>query len=505
MSIRICLVILICYLILFFFSRGQPVTGVRTGGRKPPRCFMQMAALLLGTLSAKQRSAFAKTDMQIEEELSRWYPDSAENPRFCYRRDKLAYALMIAAAGTLLSLGMCVSSRQERRDVEHIIRGGYGSAQIVTLIAQLETANGSREETVPVTVKGKEYTKEQIDTYMEEIREQLPEIILGENEDIDHVAKPLDLIRQMNDNPVTISWSSSDYGLIDSRGEIQTTDIAEEGALCMLTARLSCQGYEEEELFYVRLCRGQQTQEDPLLKSLRQALQEKEEENRTTDTFTLPQEVDGNRVVWIRKTKDNSLVILMLTLALAAGVYLALDSDLKKQIRERRQRLLAEYPEFVSRLVLLMSAGMTIRGAMQKMAGDYEERRMKRKNMYGRKRRKAFVRLESKEQIYEEVAIACHELNSGIPEAKAYYRLGRRCGEPHYVRLCMLLSQNLKKGTAGLLILLKAEALDALEERKRNARRLGEEAGTKLLLPMMIMLVIVMVIIMIPAFWSFAM
>ena len=69
----------------------------------------------------------------------------------------------------------------------------------------------------------------------------------------------------------------------------------------------------------------------------------------------------------------------------------------------------------------------------------------------------------------------------------------------------MLLSQNLKKGTAGLLILLKAEALDALEERKRNARRLGEEAGTKLLLPMMIMLVIVMVIIMIPAFWSFTM
>lgn len=114
---------------------------------------MQMAALLIGTLSVKRRSVFAKTDMHMEEELNRWYPGGAENARFCYRRDKLAYALLIVAAGTLLSLGMCVSSRQDRRDVEHIIRGGYGSAQTVTLTAQLETVNGRREETVPVTVK----------------------------------------------------------------------------------------------------------------------------------------------------------------------------------------------------------------------------------------------------------------------------------------------------------------------------------------------------------------
>ena len=40
-------------------------------------------------------------------------------------------------------------------------------------------------------------------------------------------------------------------------------------------------------------------------------------------------------------------------------------------------------------------------------------------------------------------------------------------------------------------------------ERKGLAKKLGEEAGTKLLLPMMMMLCIVMVIIMIPAYFSF--
>jgi hypothetical protein len=45
--------------------------------------------------------------------------------------------------------------------------------------------------------------------------------------------------------------------------------------------------------------------------------------------------------------------------------------------------------------------------------------------------------------------------------------------------------------------------MEAFEERKETAKRLGEEAGTKLLIPMMIMLVLVLVIIMVPAFQAF--
>lgn len=53
------------------------------------------------------------------------------------------------------------------------------------------------------------------------------------------------------------------------------------------------------------------------------------------------------------------------------------------------------------------------------------------------------------------------------------------------------MSQNLRKGTKGLSELLKLESIQAFEERKARAKRLGEEAGTKLLLPMFLMLVVV--------------
>lgn len=46
---------------------------------------------------------------------------------------------------------------------------------------------------------------------------------------------------------------------------------------------------------------------------------------------------------------------------------------------------------------------------------------------------------------------------------------------------------------------LQAEMADALEQRKNLALQLGEEAGTKLLLPLFLMLGIIMVMIMVPA------
>ena len=49
---------------------------------------------------------------------------------------------------------------------------------------------------------------------------------------------------------------------------------------------------------------------------------------------------------------------------------------------------------------------------------------------------------------------------------------------------------------------LYEESQSVFEERKKLARRKGEELGTKLLLPMMLLLGVVMVIIMAPAFYG---
>ena len=93
-------------------------------------------------------------------------------------------------------------------------------------------------------------------------------------------------------------------------------------------------------------------------------------------------------------------------------------------------------------------------------------------------------------------------MKSGIAEAESYERFARRCGLTVYMKFGALLSQNLKKGTKGLADIFRMEAVQAMEDRKSRAKRLGEEAGTKLLVPMFLMLAVVMAVIIIPAFWS---
>lgn len=69
-------------------------------------------------------------------------------------------------------------------------------------------------------------------------------------------------------------------------------------------------------------------------------------------------------------------------------------------------------------------------------------------------------------------------------------------------RFGTLLSQNLRKGSKGLSELLKRETGEMFEERKKQARKLGEEAGTKLMIPLFMMLAVVFIIVIVPAFFT---
>jgi hypothetical protein len=139
--------------------------------------------------------------------------------------------------------------------------------------------------------------------------------------------------------------------------------------------------------------------------------------------------------------------------------------------------------------LLLINAGMTIKQAWTKMSEDYLVKSLQEK---GKKR-----------YAYEEMLTTANELKLGVPENIAYEQYGRRAGLIPYVKFSSLISQNLKKGNKGFTELMMKEAMEAFKERKEAAKRLGEEVGTKLLIPMMLMLIMVFMIIMIPAFMAF--
>ena len=102
--------------------------------------------------------------------------------------------------------------------------------------------------------------------------------------------------------------------------------------------------------------------------------------------------------------------------------------------------------------------------------------------------------------LTEEMFLTKNQMDNGISEEKAYEMFGRRIGILTYMKFSTLLVQNLKKGTANLINILEYESADIFNERKENAKILGEEASTKLLVPMVLMMTIIFAIILYAAF-----
>ena len=193
--------------------------------------------------------------------------------------------------------------------------------------------------------------------------------------------------------------------------------------------------------------------------------------------------------MWSEEREDGSGILFLLVCIGTAAVYFLRDRDLKDRVEARNKQMLMDYPQLVSRMALYMGAGMTVRNVFRKIALDYRKERREGGRMH---------------YVYEEMLLTCYELDSGISETVAYERFGKRCRMIRYMKFANLLVQNLKKGSNSILEALRREAVYAFEDRKNMARKLGEEASTKLLLPMMLMLGIVMVLIIIPAYFSFS-
>ncbi len=312
--------------------------------------------------------------------------------------------------------------------------------------------------------------------------------ILGENESLDRIEYDLNLITEIPGEPIDVSWELDRYDVMNVYGDLNEDKLSDEGTLVMLKAVLTYRERESEQALYecaamVYSCKTGEA--GAVSMQVQDKIKEYDKKTQTKALLTLPDSV-GEKQVRFYRTMDRKGIVLMLMSVLILILLYALDKqNQQKELENRRQQMRLDYPEIVNKLTLLLGAGMTAKRAWKKIAEDYAGKNQKEKRY-----------------AYEEMRYTCHEMDSGVMESESYERFGRRCNLQEYLRLGALLSQNLRKGTKGLGDLLRLETVQAFEERKARARRLGEEAGTKLLIPMFLMLAVVLVIVIVPAFLS---
>lgn len=395
---------------------------------------------------------------------------------------KLSVCSLIVVCGVILSIALWIKDAAETKIVDNqIARSAYGDGEKhVSLVAD----DGQTQYHIPLTLSEKSYSKEELTQLSGEAVKLLEKTILGGNSSFDRIEYDMCLVDGLDGYPFLVEWYTDDQ-YMDYTGKL-VQDTLKTPVLMQLTAILSCGSYELEYDMTVRIC-SRAVQPGASEHLARQVLA-LEQDCREQPNMTLPSELENKNLRWSYKQNDTGLLFLAATPILAWLVYYSKDRDLHKQVLDREEQMRIDYPEIVSSLALLLGAGMTVPNAWNKIARDY------------RKRREAGG---SKRYAYEEMLLTIYEMESGVIQAKAYENFGRRCRIPSYNKLSTMLSQNIRKGAANLPHILKEEAADAFEERKHIARKLGEKAGTKLLVPMMMLLGMTMIVIMIPAFQSY--
>ena len=472
------------YILLFFLSRKEE-------GRNP---FRKMASYILHKKQRlSQNTAGRKNDWkkdisnrQLEDKLKTLQPSVSVPVQVReYYLSQYSTVLAIMLAGILICLAAWGSAHSSPRLVggNYIRRNTYGGGDIpIELAAQIE---GEEEEIFQYVVGERKYTEEEAGALYQAAVETLPEVIAGQNDSLEDVRYDLDLVTRIEGYPFELSWESSSYALVNTEGTVDNTEL-QEGIVVMLTAHFRYEQWAWDHLMYVQVNPVVYTYREMLRSRIEELLHMEEERTGSEETMVLPDSMESKPIMWREIIEDSSGYLLLLVLLAVGVLYWGSGRELDRQLDQRKKELLLDYPEIVNKLALYMGAGMTIRNAFVKMGEDYKK-----------------YRKERRRYVYEEILITCHELQSGKSESEAYDHFGRRCQVPAYMKLCTLLSQNIRKGSNDLLYMLRQEADNAFVERKNLAKKLGEEAGTKLLLPMMMMLCIVMVIIMIPAYFSF--
>ena len=165
-------------------------------------------------------------------------------------------------------------------------------------------------------------------------------------------------------------------------------------------------------------------------------------------------------------------------IAISALMIWYLDELLNDKINARRDELLRDYPGMLSKLTLLVNAGMPIREAWIKVANANEG------------------------MLYQEMRNTAMDLSNGMQEVEAYKTFGERCSIKSLRKFSTMMIQNLQKGSNEVVQFLKDMSTEAWEEKKHEVKRKGEKASNKLLLPIGLIFAGVLILIIVPMFGS---
>ena len=142
---------------------------------------------------------------------------------------------------------------------------------------------------------------------------------------------------------------------------------------------------------------------------------------------------------------------------------------------ERKEAMITEFPRVISKLTLLISAGMPLREGWRR------------------------VSLSGDGLLYKEMQATMDEMSNGVMEVQAYKNFGSRCDVKEIQKFSSMLIQNMQKGSRELSGYMRDLASDMWNIRKDIAKKKGDKAASLLLVPTTLIFIGILIMVIAPA------
>lgn len=179
-------------------------------------------------------------------------------------------------------------------------------------------------------------------------------------------------------------------------------------------------------------------------------------------------------IIFLLALLANNPVALVFGVILAVIFVWYMNESFKDKLTARREEILAQFPQVLSKMTLLVNSGMLLRDAWNLIAN------------------------QSDTVLFQEMQLTATQLENGVSEAAAYREFAERCGIKEVRKFASMVIQGLEKGAAELTMFLKDMADELWMEKRNLVKQKGEKANSKLLVPTVIIFIGILFMIMAP-------
>ena len=392
---------------------------------------------------------------------------------------KKIFRIILIVLGSLI-LGYTVDSQDRKLVNGNKLTAVKDGETYEMIVDSDESKDGYDYE---IKVSNMKISKEEAESFFKKAKEEIDKTAFGD-ESCEALSEKLYMKESYVSGKVKADWNLSDYNIIDVDGNVEGDNLGDNGEIITASVTLTSGDYKEIYEFSINVVKEQLSEKEQFFKDLKEEV-DNILANRTSNEVDLPQEIDGKKVKWREAKKWTGLKILGFICVIMILLKVREYENIKLEKEKIKKEMLIDYPDMVSKLSILVGAGMSIKQALERIAYSYIKNRDSNES--------------PQREAYERLVYAVNMINEGESVRKAIETFGEGTGISSYHRLSRLLVQSLHKGNRDICHVLGKESEKAFEERRLNARKVGEEATTKMLMPLMLMMMIVIAIVIAPA------